>query len=237
MSKGQAGADPMSPSGYFVSHDAIKQFRNLGYVRLDGLLNPYETQIPAAFEDLFTASTPRRGQRGRLGVPRAGTRHPLLRSLLTSLIEPAAEQITGNRVTYLGGDAVVYEGDSYWHRDGNHSAAVIIKVVTCLDPLDGASGALRVLPATHGKDTDWAQHLQWLREPEEHLGVTGDRLPSVVIPTHPGDAIVFDTHILHSAFRGGGSRRQITWTFANSLDDPAAAQEITRYILADHGVV
>lgn len=236
MSTGQTGGESTDHRGYFAPAEAVEQFRSLGYVRLDGLLRPHEKRLSTAFEELF-ARGPRRGQEGRLGVPRAGSKHPLLRSLLGQLIEPVTGQIVGKPVTYLGGDAVIYAGDSYWHRDGDHRAAVIVKAVTYLEPLDATSGALRVLPGTHGKETDWMGQLPWLEEPGKYLGAAADELPSVVIPTQPGDVILFDTHILHSAFHGGERRRQITWTFATAPENPLAQQEISHYVLADQGVV
>ena len=70
-----------------------------------------------------------------------------------------------------------------------------------LEPARAATGALRVVPGSH---TD--------------LVAAG---PGVAVETDPGDAIVFDEHLLHGS-TGGGVRRQ--WR-ADFVVDPGDAGE------------
>jgi hypothetical protein len=92
--------------------------------------------------------------------------------------------------------ATVYRGDTSWHHDSD-LPLTSVGFVAYLDPLDGATGALRVRRGSHRREA------------------AVDRCPVVVLDSEPGDVIVFDEHLWHAS-SGGGERRQ--WR-ADYLDD------------------
>src|SRR5262249_44862159 len=99
-----------------------------------------------------------------------------------------------------------------------------IGIAAYSEPLEAATGALRVLPGSH---------LPELGDAVRALGGIGKaamELPSYVLETEPGDVIVFDEHLFHASC-GGGTRRQ--WRI-DYLRDPvdALAEEQTKNCFA-----
>jgi hypothetical protein len=85
-----------------------------------------------------------------------------------------------------------YQADTGWHRDSVHDIDTV-GVVAYLEPLDAATGALRVLPGSHtARD----------RALPDRAAQVGE-----VLETAPGDVIVFDEHLIHGS-AGGSQRRQ-----------------------------
>ncbi|MEU9244237.1 phytanoyl-CoA dioxygenase family protein [Streptomyces sp. NPDC048385] len=118
-------------------------------------------------------------------------------------------------------DANALVGDSYWHSDGFYTTP-FLRFVLYLDATAHDTGALRFLPGSHRADNGW------LGEPTRHvirhgedLGLTGGDVPSVVVESQPGDVIVFDTNVLHSAWHGD-IRRQLAF---NCVGDPVTETE------------
>jgi hypothetical protein len=85
-----------------------------------------------------------------------------------------------------------YQSDTSWHRDSVHDVASV-GVVAYLEPLDAATGALRIVPGSH------AARDRALPEADAPVGE--------VLETAPGDVIVFDEHLIHGSM-GGSQRRQ-----------------------------
>src|SRR5262249_20303749 len=85
-----------------------------------------------------------------------------------------------------------YQADTGWHRDSAHDIASV-GVVAYLEPLDAATGALRVWPGSHAAL-------------DRALPGRASRV-GVVLPTAPGDVIIFDEHLVHGS-AGGLQRRQ-----------------------------
>jgi hypothetical protein len=99
---------------------------------------------------------------------------------------------------------VLYFGDAGWHRDSDTDLASV-GFAAYLEPLDAASGALRVRPGSH-------------RHTDEAPGIGGE----LALPTEPGDVIVFDEHLWHAS-SGGRDRRQWRVDF---VADPTTDREV-----------
>lgn len=80
-----------------------------------------------------------------------------------------------------------------------------IKIAIYLDKLDGASGALRVIPGSHRLDDEYGNDLA-----EVIAQMSGAQVPAVVVDSTPGDIAVFDHNLYHAAFNGGTRRRMFT---------------------------
>jgi hypothetical protein len=115
-------------------------------------------------------------------------RAPVSLELLDRFAAIAAD-LLGRAVLPVRAKCVVYFGDAGWHHDSDLDVASLA-FAAYLEPLDPATGALRVRPGSH------------LR-PDATDG-DGD---GVAIPTAPGDVIVFDERLWHASF-GGTDRRQ-----------------------------
>lgn len=118
-------------------------------------------------------------------------------------------------------DANALVGDSYWHSDGFYNTP-FLRFVLYLEATAHDTGALRFLPGSHRADNGWlGEPTQHVIRHREDLGLTGGEVPAVVIESQPGDVIVFDTNVLHSAWHGG-IRRQLAF---NCVGDPVTETE------------
>ena len=130
-----------------------------------------------------------------------------------------AEQLLGGPVLPTRAKAIQYFGSTPWHVD-SVQPMVSIGFMTYLEPLDGENGALRVLPGSH-----LPKRGNFLRA----MGATGKpatELQSEILPTEPGDMIVFDEHLFHAS-HGGVARRQWRIDYVRDPVD-AAARNTTR---------
>ena len=145
--------------------------------------------------------------------------HPRLHALVT--------EILGEDFSYLGSDGNFYVGDTPWHRDGQHRGLRFIKLAIYLDPLDGDSGALRVIPGSHHLDDVYAQGLA-----EIIAKTPGAQVPAVALATKPGDVAVFDHNLYHASFNGGTTRRMFTLNLSQRWPDERLPelQELQEYI-------
>jgi hypothetical protein len=95
-----------------------------------------------------------------------------------------------------------YFGASRLHADSD-AAVPSLGFVAYLEPVSASSGALRVVPGSHRHDS------------------ASDRSAARVLPTNPGDVIVFDERLTHGSL-GGVDRRQWRVDF---IADPANETE------------
>lgn len=115
-------------------------------------------------------------------------------------LEPIANALLGGPVLPTRAKGVQYRGNTPWHRDSELSIRSI-GFAAYLEPLGEHTGALRVLPGSHQQGS---------AESLPAFGVEGldaQRPPGVVIPSEPGDVIVFDERLFHAS-SGGEMRRQ-----------------------------
>jgi hypothetical protein len=101
-------------------------------------------------------------------------------------LRPLAAQALGREVLPVRAKAVEYHGASSLHRD-SESTLPSVGFLCYLEPLDGDTGALHVVPRSHRR---------------------GDGEASArAVETAPGDVIVLDEHLLHGSERGGVRRQ------------------------------
>jgi hypothetical protein len=117
-----------------------------------------------------------------------------------------AAELLGRAVLPGRAKGTWYEADTAWHRDSERDIATV-GVLAYLEPLDAATGALRVVKGSH------ASPGRAIPEPGAQAGVA--------LPTSPGDVTIFDEHIIHGS-AGGGQRRQWRVDF---IIDPRTEQE------------
>ena len=129
--------------------------------------------------------------------------------------------------------------ETRWHSDGSswseHEQRNIdrdepfffFKLALYLDPLDGESGAVRVLPGSHLVGDAYADGLQEQLTAQHSEDVDaalsplwqGAALPAHVCCTQPGDVVVFQQSTKHSSWNGGKARRMFTINWSPKIRD------------------
>ena len=203
----------------------VDAFRTFGFVVLPQAIDP----APLADEvDRALADGARAGFRSSAGggisgryVPMMCDRTPVSLGWLDRFAGPAAE-LLGRAVLPVRAKGTEYSAGTGWHRDSDRDWPSV-GFAAYLQPLDAATGALRVLPGSHrsGFGASVAGHL------DRHRAVPADEevagLPAFPLETAPGDVIVFDEHLFHAS-AGGRDRRQWRVDFTA---DPVGAEETT----------
>lgn len=229
----------MKLSSFSVTKADVAYFRSFGFLRLRGVQSDVAPAIAEAFERVFAKELPLVGKKGRAGVTRIAERSDVLQETLLAdnRCPLLARQLLGGDVAYVGGDGVRYDGATYWHRDGNHRALRLLKIVQYLEPLGSDTGALRLMPGTHRRGGGWDSFAAEMENPVQHLGMEPHEVPCFVVDSSPGDLIAFDPHSYHASFGGADDRRQLTTTYAAVPQSPDARRELTEYLLADRSVL
>ena len=211
-----------------LTEQQLRFFETFGYLALRGLFRDEVDALNDAFREVWTANgggldgaADDLDERLTIVVPFVD-QHPYLCSLIDDpRIYDIGVSICGEDFNYMTSDGNVYSGDTPWHSDCSHGAKLSIKTAFYLDPLDAASGSLRVIPGSHLKGGRFSQMLNavdYYRAPadartglpEKAWGVPGQDVPSVALETAPGDVLVFQHELKHASFGGGTRRRMFT---------------------------
>jgi hypothetical protein len=193
----------------------IRHFHTFGYLALPALFAPEEIAwITAEFE---TAIQTYGGGSKHDGSARTMFGGPIERTekLCTLLDDPRIlgllGGILGEDFNYCGGDGNYYSGDTGWHPDGSWGQPFAAKVAFYLDPLTRDTGCLRVIPGSQEPDHFVRRQAINPNQSEELFGVAPRDFPgNVALETNPGDVVVFNHDLYHSAWGGGNRRRMFT---------------------------
>jgi hypothetical protein len=174
-----------------VDRSDLQRFRAEGFLLLRDAFDPdpLADEVDIVLRDgLRSDATVNSGSGGIgfQGVIMMCERTPVSLSLLDRLA-PLASRLLGTDVIPGRAKGIRYTGSTDWHRDSDLPLPDM-SFVAYLEPLDAATGALRVRPRSHA---------------------AGDSATSaaLVLETEPGDLIAFDAHLMHASF-GGTVRRQ-----------------------------
>ncbi len=199
-----------------LSSAQLSFFDTFGFLDLPGLLADRAQEIVAEFERMWAAF---RGHNSREhdGRQRSCSAQFVDQSAVLSTllddprIEGIASSILGDDFNYGGSDGNLYIGDTGWHSDGWYADHKHIKIAFYLDAVTRNTGCLRVIPGSHKINNCYARSLQqMLSDPEKHLGVEPQDVPSVALEINPGDILVFNHNLKHAAFGGNARRRMFT---------------------------
>ena len=84
-----------------------------------------------------------------------------------------------------------------------------LKLAFYLDPLDAATGCVRLLPGSHRNNSPWRADNGM--ELTKALGISPAEVPGqVAVHTQPGDLVCFNHKTFHASFGGGKRRRMFT---------------------------
>lgn len=195
----------------------LLQFEIFGFLVMKDVFTPdelgtinseFEIGLAWAVED-----TDRRGIRQQLNWSNLGRETPFLSSLLEDdRFLRSAEQIFGGDVVGRTCNSNSFDGDrTEWHPDAHDLARRAVKFAFYLQPLDGNSGALRLIPGSHKDPLHSDIKKITLKESNKGVidkgGLEVDEMPAFVARSEPGDVVVFDSRIWHASWGGGINRR------------------------------
>lgn len=200
----------------------VNFFNTFGYLKLPGLLADRIDEVGRHFNALFEACTSEvidwrheaHYLQSRKVLLQLIEREPALGSLLDHpVIDGVFRTLLGPDYLYRASEGNIFTGDTYWHSDlyGADFKYQHIKILFYLEPLDTSSGAFRAIPGSHLFGDRFANQLErFAWKHEQHLGLDKDEMPSVTIPTQPGDAVVFDYRLKHATSHTRQPRRMFS---------------------------
>jgi hypothetical protein len=208
----------------------VKEKLNPDHLRTFGFLvlrqffdpEPLSLEMDRILNDAFNSSAPASRYDGIhfQYVPMMTAETPESLSLLdrTAIV---AEQLLDGPVIPTRAKAIRYFGSTSWHVDSVQPVASI-GFMAYLEPLSAEYGALRVLPGSHLPEGGNAVRALG------GIGKHATELPSEILPTVPGDMIVFDEHLFHSS-HGGTARRQWRIDYLRDPVDQATTSSTLAY--------
>eukprot|EP01048_Picozoa_sp_COSAG05_P004797 COSAG05_NODE_272_length_12454_cov_1460.218085_2_plen_366_part_00 len=223
---------------------------SFGYLHLPGLLVDRLDSITPAFEQLIAAfSAGHDGQRRLSVAPFLNHSARLCALLDDERVDAIARAACGDDYQYWNSDGNYFVGDTQWHSDGNawsdesaknydrEDPFRFFKIALYLDPVDGTTGALRVIPGSHHVRDTYATQVQASMSAGGSMwggGLAGGDVPAVVLATVPGDVVVFDGNLKHSAWGGGAKRRMFTINYSRKIRDEIDRAVFLR-VVRSHG--
>ncbi len=207
----------MPSTPFRLSAPQLAFFHTFGYLHFPGLLNDRIERIIAEFEILWAAQGGGHHGRQHDGKRRSCIVPCIDRSVyLSTLLDDArlegiAAGILGDDFNYMGSDGNLYAGDTGWHSDGWHREITHIKLAFYLDPVGRDTGCLRVIPGSHRIGDKFSDALQAeIFQSQESWNLPDRDVPCVALETRPGDVVLFNHNLKHSAFGGSARRRMFT---------------------------
>ena len=206
-----------------LTEQQIMHFQTFGFLILRDLFSSDELDvINAEFERTLTADyrhAPFDGTR-RHWRPMMGPETPFFASLLEdSRFCEAAEQLYGEDVIGMVSDGIRYISNTRWHADTATIHHYGVKFAHYLQPLDGNSGALRVISGSHKNPLHDA-----LRHNRECQGMSLLEpifdVPAYICESGPGDVVAFDIRLWHASWGGSQGRRMCTLVYYNNPKTP-----------------
>jgi len=163
------------------------------------------------------------GVRGQYNWSNLGGETPTLARLPEDpRIHCTAEQLLGENAIAVFSNGNHFSGDrTEWHPDTSDMNMWGIKFALYLQPLDGNTGALRVIPGSHrfpyhNELTKMGLKGANIGEGDSYLNKAGletKDIPAHVCKTEPGDVVTFDFRLWHATWGGSKDRRMcsVNW--------------------------
>lgn len=208
-------------------------FDTFGFIKFPGLLKADIGWITEEFERVFPMVRPggvHDGSRRTMVVPFIDQREKLAALIDHPAIHGICASLLGDDFNYMGSDGNYYVGNTPWHPDGLSRKRRHLKIAFYLDPLDGANGALRVVPGSHRLDDRYGADVQEkVMQCEVRWGLSGAEVPAQVLDVVPGDILAFDHNTLHSSWYGSGFRRMFTLNLSQRFAEEDL-EELKQYL-------
>ena len=118
-----------------------------------------------------------------------------------------------------------FDGDrTEWHPDVDEPHWHGIKFGFYLQPLDGSTGALRLIPGSHKEplhsDLKSVEMMESNDGAKNGTGLSVEQVPAFHARSEPGDVVLFDNHTWHASYGGSKDRRMCTVGYFASPTTP-----------------
>ena len=212
-----------------LARDQIDHFKTFGFLVCRQVFSSEEVyHIIEEADALYSSASARSGEPdGVIWETDFVEQNPeLLKLIEDDRIYLAMQDLIGKEFYYLGSEGMRGLNRRgpvhHWHADGEWSLDKLnflrIKIMLYLDPLNGDSGALRIIPGSHR--LPFHEALRPFQEAHMHdeptfFGLKGADVPAHVVETTPGDMVIFNQWLFHAVYGNCGRRRNIVLKFAD----------------------
>jgi len=217
---------------FHLSEGQVNFFNLFGYLVLPGLFSAQEMkQITAEYEKTFAEGgkdviewkhQAHHGYTRRV-LPQFIDRSAVLSALIDDpRIHNIFSALCGDDFDYRGSDANIFENSTVWHSDtyGALFKYLNVKLAFYLEEIDEKTGCFRVIPGSHQFGDQFANELQKMLGENDSLkdvlGLDDIDVPSQVLPTKPGDLLVFDFRLKHATCFEGAVKERRSFTICGS---------------------
>jgi hypothetical protein len=208
-----------------LTEKQIAFFKIFGFLKLGGLFADDVHEISDQFDEVFRQYADEvvdwvhatHENRLRRVLPAATQKNAYLASLLDDArVQGIATALLGSAYQFRGSDVSIYDCGTIIHQDADASNPIgrSIKMALYLDEVDESTGAIRLLPGSHHRGDQYFSLLckNWLGP--DVLGLATDEYPAVVLPSSPGDLLLWDYRVMHGTAYGGNQRRMLALEFS-----------------------
>lgn len=144
-------------------------------------------------------------------------------------------EVIGGAASIVAGDASVYRGDTYWHRDVHTGTLGFAKLAVYLT-VNNESVPFSYFPGTHilgdGKTPTEQKNLNLVNLSPDRI----NKYSTNTIHLKDGDAILFNPRLLHSVLNDN-ERKQLAVIFSFSPNSESEKQELLSFLLAKNSVL
>jgi hypothetical protein len=227
-----------------LSADEVAGYNAFGFVVLNGCLTPSESAAVEAAYERVMVEAPRYDYFDTGGTRKLNgceEKDPVLaRFLVHPKIIDAMGALWGAPGLFLGSDIWSNRDDTPWHTDGLPGRLRgTVKVTTYLDEMTAEQGALNLLPGTHlpESSSNLFRSCGYFDRSRPRLRLPPEQIPGVVsLHTMPGDVVIWDTRLWHSAFKrkDGQARRALFFSFVPDYQGDVFAEQFARQCFSDH---
>ncbi len=218
-----------------LTKQQLNFFDTFGYLKFEGLFADDIARIEAAFAETISCYEAEMWdwqhrahyEQQRRFLPQFIDRHPYLSGLIDDpRIHGILASLLGEDFSYRGSDANLFNCSTCWHSDtyGALFKYRNVKIAFYLDDLAADSGCFRVIPGSQHFGDKFSNKLQsYLGKSDSFLdgmGLQDHEVPCQVIPTKPGDMLVFDFRVKHATCFGSDRlRRMFTICAAETVQE------------------
>ncbi len=159
---------------------------------------------------------------------------------LTSLLENqrfygVAQQLLGEDAVGFDTTSNIMKGDrTTWHPDAPANLQGL-KFTFYLDPLDGESGALRIIPGSHQAGFSDAIKEVRLKDnnpgPPEDPGLAITEVPCHICETGPRDAVIMNYLNWHASWHGSPRRRMVTLKYYKNPKSHDETEALRKFLI------
>ena len=202
-------------------------FDLFGYLKLPGLfageINVIRHQLEAAFREHAAQSYDWRhvvhDNLPRQILPMVTEKSADLKAVSEDArVREIVESLIGKGYQLIGSDGNIYNCGTRWHTDivGLPYNCRNVKLIFYFDPMRAGEDAFRVIPGSQFHTSPFAKQLkETIKTPRDTLGIDVAEVPSVEVPTEPGDLVIFDARAWHAVPYCGNTRLMMSFLFAD----------------------